>query len=589
MAEQEKESSFYDLFYPLTTKKAISFIFLIGFIVYFYGLFNGFVSDDNALIINNPYITSVSFIPKFFFESHSSLGQIKILGVNFYRPIIDSLYVIINLISGMNPSAYHLVQTILVLTNASLLFLVLKKFFKINVAFLLSILFLIHPINSEVAYYIADTADVLFFLFGISAFLILINTESKKAILLSFILMFLSLLSKETGILFILVSVFYVILFKRKLFATTLSLSLVTLFIWGGLRMNAIGLGTYAYSNAPIQRLDLVTRITYIPSIVFFYIKELIFPKELSMSYQWVNKGISIKSFYLPLIIDLLFFAVISIFGYLVFNLKNKKIFSVFIFFCFWFLIGLVIHLQFFPLDETVAERYFYFSFVGVLGMLGILIENFRINLKKPVLLSVVLVIIVLLSARTFIRGFDWKDDYVLASHDINVSKNSYVLNYIISTIYLDRGNFPEARKYALASVESFPYIINYTNLGAIYVKQGNYEKAKEAYLEATKYGDDQIPYDNLAELALMYGDQKENIKFLNSVVEKYPTDYKLWFSLAILEYINDRKKEARLAIEKAKLYSTENRVLFIYNIISNDKPLELEIKNGQINVNTSK
>lgn len=144
------------------------------------------------------------------------------------------------------------------------------------------------------------------------------------------------------------------------------------------------------------------------------------------------------------------------------------------------------------------------------------------------------------------------------------------------------------AKKHGERSVELFPTITSYTNLGVIYLREGEYKKAKESYMNGLRYGDDQVPYDNLAQLALIYGDQKENITFLRSAAKKYPHSPTIWLSLAILEYVNGDKINAQSSIDQAKNYSNSPQILFLHEVISNDKPLHLEIENGQIQFNTS-
>src|SRR5258708_27738500 len=109
-----------------------------------------------------------------------------------------------------------------------------------------------------------------------------------------------------------------------------------------------------------------------------------------------------------------------------------------------WFLFGILFHSQIFPLDQTVADRWFYFPIVGILGMIGVLLEVFHINLKNIWIFSAVLIFVILLSLRTFIRSVDWRDDFTLASHDSKVA-DTYNSEYIISHIYYQEGNLKEA------------------------------------------------------------------------------------------------------------------------------------------------
>ncbi|HEX7042146.1 MAG TPA: hypothetical protein VF189_02760, partial [Patescibacteria group bacterium] len=141
-----------------------------------------------------------------------------------------------------------------------------------------------------------------------------------------------------------------------------------------------------------------------------------------------------------------------------------------------------------------------------------------------------------------------------------------------------------EAKIHAERSVELFPYITNYTNLGAIDSRLGDYEGAKSAYLSALKYGDDKLPYENLSSLALAYGDPSKNIDFIKNIsLKKYPNDGILWFNLAILEYKYRNKSEALMDIKKAKSLTHDTTIDFVENIIMSHKTLELKVKDGGV------
>ena len=80
MPGQENELNFKDLFIPLTNKKAISLIVIIGSIVYFNMLFNGFVWDDKTyILINNLQAHTLNIF--------SLIGNNLFNMAGFYRPI----------------------------------------------------------------------------------------------------------------------------------------------------------------------------------------------------------------------------------------------------------------------------------------------------------------------------------------------------------------------------------------------------------------------------------------------------------------------------------------------------------------------
>src|ERR1700722_18571015 len=202
MSEHEKETqeefSFKNYFIPFTNAKAIHFIIIIGLIVFFNGLFNGFIGDDQPQIIGNPLIQSLSNIPIFFTGSTFYNGSQSLTGV-YYKPLLTTFFSLTYTIFGANAFGFHLFQILLYICNACLLFLVLKHFFEKETAFGLTLIFLLHPINSETAFYISNTQEVLFFFFGILALWILQRHHSQKAMILANIFLLALMLSKETG------------------------------------------------------------------------------------------------------------------------------------------------------------------------------------------------------------------------------------------------------------------------------------------------------------------------------------------------------------------------------------------------------
>lgn len=589
MNKTQEEFSFYNLFVPLTTKKAILYIILISFFLFFFGVFNGFVGDDNTQIIDNPTIQSLQNFPKFFLENRLLTSGNNSLGAYYYRPMHDLYFAVTYAFSGPNPVAFHLFQTILYVVNVCIIYFLFKKFFGIQIAFVLSLIFLVHPVNDEEMFYISATQETLFFLFGIVSLYILTKYENLKDAITVFFLLFLSLLSKETGILFVLINFLYVFMFRKKIILPTISFSILVIAAYTILRTHAVGILSNPVANAPIQKLSFYERMITVPAIVFFYIQKVIFPMDLSSSWQWVYRSVNTYNFFLPLVIDLFILGILIFSGYLVYK-KNKfkktknHLFFLYLFFLTWFISGLLLHLQLIPLDQTVAERWFYFPLAGVMGIIGVILKSYNVNLTNRWVATIIVLIIALFSMRSFARSLDYKNDFTLASHDINISPDSYNLEYILSHIYYEQGNLPLATIHAMRSVKLFPYITNYTNLGATYSRMGDYPRAKQAYLTAIKYGNDSLPYENLTSLSLAYGNSQQNIDFIkNNALSKYPKNGMMWYTLSILEYTKGDKVKAIEDIAKAKLYYKNPNVEFISNVIKSKKKLDYKIQNGAI------
>jgi len=387
-----------------------------------------------------------------------------------------------------------------------------------------------------------------------------------------------SLFSKETGILFLCIAVSYVYIFNKKTFFPFLGLSIGIFIGYLLLRIGSTGWLVTATSS-PIDKMSLPLRLLNSPEIILFYLRAFFVPLDFALVYQWAYSHVSFNHFFLPLIIDLIAIF-IGIAGAVVLCKKTaKKYFRIYTFFGIWLALGLLFHLQIFPLDATVADRWFYFPVVGLLGMIGVLTEAFNIQIKNKWSLMLVITILILLSIRTFIRSYDFRDKLTLYRHDVNISKDSFALESVLGLELVKQGKLMEAKQHIEKSIALYPYFSNYDNLGEIYVGLGDYKKAREAYEKAMKFGDYYIVYEDLAGLSLVSGDPTENLKFIAYALRKFPTDAKLWLYLAVVSYQNQYIDLAKQAITKAYEYDkTNSGIPYFYNAIMTDQPLNMKI-----------
>ena len=549
---------------------------IVGIMVLGNGINNKFISDDIPQIVENNVVHSLKNIAIPFFKDTRFNGDSPSLGPVFYRPIPAVIFTLIYSVFREDFTKYHSFQISIYIVNTCLLFLFLKRIFKTPTAFVMALLFLVHPINSENAFYIANTQDVLFFSFGMFSVLILQSAKAEKHLIISAFCLLLSLLSKETGILFVPILILYSFLFRRKFFSFLFFALMLVVGFYLALRINAVGLLTHSTLLSPIQNLDIFGRLLNVPAIFIYYLRTFVFPQNLSMFYHWIVNKIDFINFIFPLVIDLGFLSVIFYYLTSLCNKNKFKYFTIYTFFLFWFLSGMLFHLQIVPLDQTVAEHWFYFPMVGLLGMIGVGIETFKIDLKYRLIIIILILIIGCLSIRTIIRSFDWKNDLTIALHDIRVSKDSYVLEDLLTYNYYKLGRYYEATQHAKNSVKIYPNVINYTNLGVAYFYLEDYPKAKEAYLKALKLGDYDLTYSNLAVLSLVYGEPYKNINFIKDIsLKKYPKNFLLWLVLARLEYLVGNKESAKKDVTNAYKYNPNSETKFYYFKIMNNKPIK--------------
>ena len=204
---------------------AVFILFLIiGLAIYANSFGNQFFWDDNDEIVNNVYVQHFS-IGKMFSENMiAGVGQVT----NYYRPVLLLSYAIDYFIWGMHPFGFNLLDVMLHILNAWLVFILLlfllslrKKFNTPRpaeaavhpsqegtwLAFLPALIFLVYPLNTEAVDYVSGRADVMYAFFLLLSLIFYFNfsqaQEKKKKIINYFaaaIFFILSLLTKETAV-----------------------------------------------------------------------------------------------------------------------------------------------------------------------------------------------------------------------------------------------------------------------------------------------------------------------------------------------------------------------------------------------------
>ena len=158
----------------------ILLIAVIGISCYSYSLGGKFIWDDAYFVLKNPAIRDIRNTQSFFTDP-STLAKGKLAFEN-YRPLTTLSYAINYMFSSINTFGYHLTNTILHIFNAILIFLLIKKLSKTEIACFTAMLFLVHPIQTEAVSWISGRSNVLFVFFYISAFILYIRSTGKDRV-----------------------------------------------------------------------------------------------------------------------------------------------------------------------------------------------------------------------------------------------------------------------------------------------------------------------------------------------------------------------------------------------------------------------
>jgi tetratricopeptide (TPR) repeat protein len=531
----------------LSDKLALIIITSVGVLTYATGLGSPFWNDDLWQIVRNPLVHSLANIGIFFSEGtfYYPGSTLTLIG-GFYRPMMTTVFSLIYVIFGLHTFAYHAVQLALGIASAVFLFKVFRYSFGTILSLLLALVFLVHPIDSQVLFAIPSMQDALYFFFGIFALWILLRFESRRSMIFASTSLFVAMLSKETGALFVLVCLLYLWLFDPKRLKNFALYLILPIIVYGLLYWHAHPYVMSPSGSAPVNVLGLGQRLLTAPSTTAFYLSKLIWPQKLATAYDWVVTGPTLTGFWLPVAIDALFLGALAGAGLLLARRVSRPVLKTYLFYSVWALSGLGLVSQLVPLDMTACETWFYFSMAGLLGAFGVVIQSFskRFHRYHLLITASALLLIIALGTRTALRGVDWQDTTRIDYADIADSPDDFDAFDRLAQVLAKQGQYRASVKFEEVSIKLFPDNFNYGNLAITEVKMGHYQMAINDYKKALHYNFMKPTIDSAAGLAAVYDDPQDAYALINTGLSYYSNDYNLWMDMAIvsakMHHLND-------------------------------------------------
>jgi len=449
------------------SKNTIIFIMLAiaGFIFYGNSISNKYALDDTYVVTGNKF-TKQGFegidnlLSTHFFAGYFEEGTEVFLAGGRYRPLSMVSFAIEYELFGENPHFSHFVNVILFILLCFVLFKVLMKLFPppprkawyLSLPFIASLLFLAHPIHTEVVANIKGRDEILALLGSLGSLWFLLKymeSGRKITLLYAFLTFFLALMSKEIAAVFLVLIPLAMYYFNGRKFRELLvpMIPLVTAVLVFVLIRQSVLAGFKTVESTelmdnPFINTGLSEKFATIIFTLGMYLKLLFFPHPLTWDYYPFH--ISIKTWSDPVVI-LTLFAYISLGVLAIVGFFRKSIWSYIIVF---YLVTLApVSNIVFPVGTFMAERFLFSPSVAFCLFLAWVIAEFvpqRFQGFKPYILRLRSVNMGLFSIRTITRNDDWKDDFTLYSTDVEVSENGARSNQICGAWYTYMANLPE-------------------------------------------------------------------------------------------------------------------------------------------------
>jgi tetratricopeptide (TPR) repeat protein len=577
---------------------------IIGLICFANSFYNDYALDDGIVIQKNEYVQQGAqgihdILSNDAYKSfYEQMGSEQELAGGRYRPLSIVTFAIEQQLFGPNEgeapqynlaTIRHVVNVLLYIFSVIVLLYFLRTFiFKENhlLAFIASLLFLIHPIHTEVVANIKSRDEIMSFLFIILTFIAVFRydeTKKTKQLIYGLVFYFLALLSKEYAVtlLIFIPMLLYIIkgdTIKNSLVKTIpfLALAVVYLFI----RCSVVGMGsttaTAEVLNNPFLYATSPERWATKIEILNRYLRLLFYPYPLSSDYSY--NTIPYTNFtngwvWVSVFIHLSMIAAMVV----LFIRRNILSFAIAFYLFNLFLVSNLV----FDIGATMGERLVYHSSLGFVLIIAIAAAALlkKINYtRQPAMAigtAVACLVVIWCATNDIRRNAQWNNNVTLFLADVKTVSNSVLANGNAGKDYVDMSFLPENKDRSTILMDSGLAYLNravtidkkfvngHIDLAFAYSRLQQYDLAAKNIIIARSLYQQGNPYiDSISRdiaagytseaAALLSTRPKDAIELMVKATEVAPNNVDAWNNLGSVYYFNLKDYDkARQALKK--------------------------------------
>lgn len=470
-------------------------IIVACFVTYIPAIRGGFIWEDVLYVTVNPMLTAPHGLYLIWF---SSVQQLDSLGLFPTCRLVYTTFWIEHHLWGFNPMGYHAVNVAIHITNALLLWLVLRRM-SIPGAWFVSAVFALHPVQVESVAWITELKNTLMMFFALLTVLCWMKSEfddklSRKALLFyasSLLLYALALLGKSTAC--TLPLAFILILWFKHVPLTAKRLLLIVPFLTMGIgtglytmrwQISSQGMGIINLGLSPAAKLIIAGRA------LWFYLWKLFWPVNLTFSYpRWHVDPTSIWQYAWPVSF------VIAIF---LCGLWRKRIGRAPLAALLFFALTLFPMLGFFYIFtfifSFVADHYQYAACIGPIALVaavGVALFGRSGKNVKLVIISMAGILLLILGTLTYQQCKAYKNSDTIWADTLKKNPSSWLAHGSIGVSLCAQGeylkalyHFEEGIKFSSYMKAIYPskYALSYHNAGSALLKLGRLNEAVVYY-----------------------------------------------------------------------------------------------------------
>ncbi len=524
------------------------FLALLAIVVHVPALSGELIWDDIYLAHDNPFIKSPLLILEtfrhyLFLDSYSA----------HYRPVQNVSYIFDYFFWNDNTYGFHLTNVLLHAGGGILLYFLFRRlllsFFRGKVtqsnlataAFLVAIIWAVHPVHSAAVDYISGRADSLAFVFAAGAWLLFFRAEEMRSLSARLFLYslaggaaLLALCSRETACLWLIIFLIHSLFFTKewqargKLALVCACVALVA--FYGALRQ----LPERRPGPGPQPGWSHSVRAVLMMRALGDYGRLLVFPTNLHMERTVVDPSLyqnhttwrKLSATEYLSILGLTFASLLGLGSIWPGPGRRARIFGA----C-WFFVGFLPISNLFDLNATVAEHWLYLPSVGVL----LFVAGVALDLpqrSRPFLAGCAALAVVALSFRAAERSGDWTTAEHFYERTAAAGGTSMRVSVNLGQLYAERGEYARAEKIFRGILATVPnFALAQSNLANVLYQQGRKKEAEALFAVATAAAPNDrkefprtwLAAVNLAGIKRQNGDLPGALKILSKTRADYP------------------------------------------------------------------
>lgn len=439
---------------------------------------NGFVYDDNFILLGNPWVRDFGSLGEVFSSSMMAFDPSR-PPANTFRPMLYVVFMTENALFGLDPYWFHWFNVLVHAANAVLVFSLASRLLArgaggaVIPALFAALAFSVHTINSEVVNWVSASAELLFTFCVLLALRLHAGGEGAGRALGVSVLFLAALLFKETAASFLPLAILLDYSSgKRARNWKAYGFYLGAAALYAALRLNAVG-GIMHHKQADLSAIEAFINVF---PLVAAYMGKLLLPVSLSAIYDFhIARSLADWRVIAGAAIALVFLLAIFL------SRRRPALFM-----GFSMMAVPLLPVLYVPAlsSSAMADRYLYLPSAGF----ALVLAAFASRLDGKAGRAAVVFGAVLLAAYaagSVSRSQAWKSDRTLWADAVEKAPNTPNAHYNYAWASHSAGDTRTAAEHYRKALALAPSADAHYNLGVIYMNQSMMDEADEQFRAA--------------------------------------------------------------------------------------------------------